>query len=82
MKRKTAEYLVYAEQLHNQFLDSSGGDTDRWRQQQVPRNVARLRAGLSELANFKVSVVIAEVYLLKRRMVRCYSVYTYLFNYP
>ena len=54
VKRKTAEYLVYAEELHKQYLDSSGADGDRWKQQSVPRPVARLRAGLSELANYKV----------------------------
>lgn len=61
MKRKTAEYLMYAEELHNQYLDSSGGDSDRWRQLQVPRHVARLRAGLAELANFKVRLAPAPV---------------------
>ncbi|KAF6025374.1 RPS6KC1 [Bugula neritina] len=54
VKRKTAEYLVYAEKLHHRYLDSSGTDGSRWRQLQVPRPVARLRTGLSELSSYKV----------------------------
>ena len=54
VKRKTAEYLVYAEELHKQYLDCSGADGDRWKQQSVPRPDARLRAGLAELSIYIV----------------------------
>ncbi|XP_067941983.1 ribosomal protein S6 kinase-like 1 isoform X2 [Watersipora subatra] len=54
VRRKTAEYLLYAEELHTRHLDSTGEDSNRWSEQKVPRHVAKLRAGLAELANFKV----------------------------
>lgn len=56
VRQKTAEYLMYAEELHKRHLDNSGTDSDRWKQKQVPRSVARLKAGLAELANYKVIV--------------------------
>ena len=58
VRRKTAEYLVYAEDLHKSRLDASGNDAQRWRQgSALPRCVAKLRTGLTELSQYKVWVL-------------------------